>query len=156
MIEYEYSFEVMNLQPFIDYCENNNYKLIEESCQTRVIYRNENKTIARLTLNELNGNVVKKLDFKDDKLSENDLIERRESLALVYKDESAVQSILEFLNYKKDNTIKRFRKTYEKQGVKFELDHYFQPKDMFVVAIEGEKYEVDKVYNLIKDWQRVN
>lgn len=156
MIEYEYSFEVKDLQPFIDYCEKNGYKLKEDYCQTRIIYRHKNKTIGRLTISEANGKILKKLDFKDDKLTGDDLIERRETKALEYEDDRVIESILEFLNYKQDNTLKRTRKTYEKGGVKLELDHYFQPRTSFVVAIEGEKEEVDKVYNLVKDWQRID
>lgn len=155
MIEYEYSFEVKDWQPFIDFCEKNNYKLKEEFNQTRIIYRNKNKTMARLTINENNEKIIKQLDFKDDKLTENDLIERRETRALIFEDDSAVQSMLDFLNYKKDNTLKRMRKIYEKNGVKFELDHYSQPRNSFVVAIEGEKVEVDKIYNIVKAWQRI-
>ena len=38
------------------------------------------------------------------------------------------------------------RYVYEKGGVKFEIDDYIRPQ-MKVVAIEGNKDEVDKVYN---------
>ena len=52
-------------------------------------------------------------------------------------------STLEF--YEAANNL-RTRYVYEKGGVKFEIDDYIRPQ-MKVVAIEGEKEEVDKVYN---------
>ena len=50
MKEYEYSFEVKNLTPFINYCEENNYNLTNKNKQSRTIYRNANKTMARITI----------------------------------------------------------------------------------------------------------
>lgn len=153
MVEYEYSFEVKNWQPFIEFCEKNGFVKKEDLSQTRVIYRNENKTMARLTFNEANGKVEKALDFKEDKLSKEDLTLRRESASLIFDDEQAAKSILEFLNYKEDNTLKRLRKTYQKGNVKFELDCYFEPRKCYVVAIEGEKEEVDKLYQKVKNFR---
>lgn len=150
-MEYEYSFEVNDWQPYIDFCVQQGYNLIEDSYQKRIIYRNSNKTIARLTISKQQGKTIKKLDFKEDKLSNDVLITRKESQALVYEDDKACESILEFLNYKKDNTLERTRKTYEKDDVKFEIDHYFLPKETFVIAIEGDNKKVDEVYNLIKN-----
>lgn len=150
MKEYEYSFEVKSLSPYIKYCEENGYFLKDKNKQSRTIYRNSNKTMARITINESNEKVTKQLDFKDDILSNDVLIERKESMALDFADDEAVNSILEFLNYRKDNTLIRTRIVYEKNGIKFELDDYQEPRKAFVVAIEGEKSKVDKEYELVK------
>ena len=55
------------------------------------------------------------------------------------------------LEYKKDKVLERTRYVYEKNQVTFELDEYTSPEVMCVVAVEGEKEEVDKVYDEIKD-----
>ena len=89
---------------------------------------------------------MKKLDFKEDKLTKKDLNVRKESKSLLFDDDNAVESILEFLRYRKDNTIVRTRMIYEKVNIRFEIDKYEQPNQNFVVAIEGEKKEVDQVY----------
>lgn len=151
MTEYEYSFETKELKPFIDYAIKRGYKLTKESRQERIIYRNPNKTMARLTINEMNGQTVKQLDFKEDKLTGEVLEKRKESLSLEYADDKAIESILEFLDYKKDNTLIRKRYVYETEGVKFELDEYTQPRVTAVVGIEGDKELVDKVYSEVKD-----
>lgn len=145
-MEYEYSFKVKDLKPYIDYCKENNYEFIEETKQSRTIYRNENKTMARITIKEKNNNIKKLLDFKDDILTDDVLIERRESKQVEFNDDEPIESILNFLNYKKDNTLIRTRYVYEKENVKFELDDYESPEKTFVIAIEGNKNEVDKVY----------
>ena len=106
--------------------------------------------MARVTINDDNGNVTKELDFKDDMLSNQDLIERRETLPLKFDDEKIIESMLDFLNYKKDNTLVRTRVVYQKDGVKFELDEYEEPRKTCVVAVEGVKEEVDKEYISVK------
>jgi hypothetical protein len=35
---------------------------------------------------------------------------------------------------------------YQKNNAKFEIDEYSAPEEMYVVAIEGEKREVDSIY----------
>ncbi len=150
MKEYEFSFKVNDLNPYKNYCSNNNYQLVEETRQTRTIYRNTNRTIARITIKEEKGNIKKEIDFKEDILSDEILIERRESLPLEFNDDKTIESILNFLGYKKDNTLKRTRIIYRKDNVTFELDDYQYPEKAYVVAIEGKKEEVDKVYNDIK------
>ena len=119
MTEYEYSFNVKNLTPFIDYCKANGFDFIEETNQSRTIYRNPNKTMARIAIKEKNNVSKKLLDFKDDKMSDEVLIERRESLPIEFTNEETVESILDFLQYKKDNTLIRKRYVYEKGNVKF-------------------------------------
>ena len=150
-MEYEYSFKVKEIDPYIEYCKNNGYEFIEETNQSRTLYRNTNKTMARITIKEKNGVTKKLLDFKDDNINGDILIERRESQSIEFTDDDAVESILNFLNYKKDNTLIRKRYVYKKGNVKFELDDYDAPEKAFVVAIEGEKSEVDKVYEEVKN-----
>lgn len=150
MKEHEYSFKVKNLKPYIDYCINNNYLLNEETTQHRTLYRKKDKTIARITLDEKNGNKKMTLDFKDDILSEEALITRRESLPIEITDEKAVNSILDFLNYKKDNTLFRKRLIYDNGKVKFEFDEYIEPEKCYVVAFEGNINEIKAVYEEIK------
>ena len=62
MKEYEYSFKVSSLNPYIDYCKKNNFEFVEETNQSRTIYRNSNKTIARITIKNgiLNYEDIKK------------------------------------------------------------------------------------------------
>ncbi len=143
MNEYEYSFKVESIERYIDYCNNNGYELIDKVKQTRTLYRNSNKTMARITIND---NKMF-LDFKEDNLTEDILKIRKESLPLEFNDIKSINSILDFLEYKKDITLIRNRKIYEKDNVKFEIDEYESPEVYNVVAIEGEKEEVDKVYN---------
>ena len=41
--EYEYSFKVKDIKPFIEYCINNSYILEDEYEQTRILYKNGGK-----------------------------------------------------------------------------------------------------------------
>ena len=146
-MEYEYSFKVESIEKYIDYCNSNDYKLIDKVKQTRTLYRNSNKTMARITINEYENNTKMFLDFKEDNLTDDILKIRKESLPLEFSNMESINSILDFLEYKKDITLIRNRKIYEKDNVKFEIDEYESPEVYNVVAIEGEKEEVDKVYN---------
>lgn len=153
MKEYEYSFKVSDILPYIKYCKDNGYILKEESSQIRVLYKNINKTMARITTKKI-GNFKKIiLDFKDDNKSEEVLKVSRETLPLEITDNDldAIYSILDMLEYKKDITLIRDRFVYEKENVKFELDIYSSPEKMYVAAIEGKKEEVDIVYNNLSD-----
>lgn len=151
MREYEYSFNVESLHPYMEYCQNNNYTMRSHADQERTIYRGPNKTIARVTVNVSDDVETKTLDFKDDVTNGEVLIERKETLPLSINDTYAVSSVLDFLGYKKDVTLVRTRVVYEKGGVKFEFDSYIQPKKAYVVAIEGDKDKVDLIYNEIKN-----
>ena len=151
-MEYEYSFKVDNLDKYINYCKNNNYELVEETSQIRILYKNNNGTIARITTKEKNNIKNTYLDFKDDNDSDDILKVSRETIPLEVTDDNkkAVLSILEMLEYKKNKTLIRNRVVYKKDGVTFEIDNYIEPK-MKVIAIEGIKEEVDIVYNELKD-----
>lgn len=153
MEEYEYSFKVLDILPYIEYCKNNEYMLKEETSQTRVLYRNVNKTMARITTKKRGDSKKIILDFKDDNKSEDVLKVSRETLPLEINDNNldAIYSILDMLEYKKDITLIRDRFVYEKGNVTFELDIYSSPEKMYVVAIEGKKDEVDNVYNSLTD-----
>lgn len=147
MMEYEYSKVVEDLKKYISYCESNGYILEKKSLQERTLYRNENGTIARITINDNND---KELDFKEDKMPDQELIVRKESLPIKFTDDEVVNSILDILNYKKDNTLKRYRYVYTKDNVKFELDEYLEPEKKCVAAIEGDKELVDII------WKEIN
>lgn len=149
MKEYEYSKNVRGLKKYINYCEKNGFQLKETTIQNRTIYRKNDGTMARITINLINGIARKELDFKEDKLSKEELIIRKESLPISFDNEEAVNSILDFLGYKKDNTLIRTRYVYIKGKAKFELDAYSEPKKAFVVALEGEKDLVDKIWKEI-------
>ena len=149
-MEYEYSFEVNSFNKYIDYCRRHKYTLVSQDKETRIIFRKEDKTIARITIKDNGNEIHKYLDFKEDKLSDEVLIERRESKKLEFENDDEVLSILDFLGYREDNQLVRNRTVYTKKNVKFELDEYIEPSKSLVVAIEGNKKEVDIVYNEIK------
>lgn len=149
--EYEYSFKVSDVSEYIKYCIDNHYELVDDVKQIRTIYRNKNGFMARITVLE-GDKITKKLDFKEDKLTKKDLNIRKESKELLFDNVDDCEDILDFLGYKKDNTLIRIRKTYKKNGVIFEIDEYFEPR-MKVVAIEGNPEEVDVVY---KELERIN
>ena len=153
MEEYEYSFKVTDLKPYIDYCETNNYEKKEETSQTRILYKNINKTMARITTKEKNGNKKMVLDFKDDNESDDTLKVCRESLPLEISESNkeAIDSILDMLGYEIKKTLTRKRVVYFKDNVTFELDDYSSPEVMFVVGIEGQKEKVDSVYNELQE-----
>ena len=58
--------------------------------------------------------------------------------------------MLEVLGFYENANNTRIRYVYKKDNVIFELDDYIIP-EMKVVAIEGSKEEVDKVYSEIKE-----
>ena len=59
------------------------------------------------------------LDFKDDILTDDILIERRETLPLEFTNIKAIYSILNFLKYEKDTVLERTRIVYKKNNVYF-------------------------------------
>ena len=150
-IEQEYSFKVSDLKPFFTYLDNNNYELIETTEQVRTLYKKNDNTMLRLTVKKSNDKVVKELDFKQDNLSNDPYIERKESLPIVYEDDEAVQSIINFLDYKKAIELVRKRYVYKKNDIKFEIDEYISPEQALVVAVEGQKDIIEEIYNELKD-----
>lgn len=105
----------------------------------------------RLTINKINDKVIKELDFKQDNLSNDSYIERKESLPIIYEDDEAVNSIIEFLNYKKFVELLRKRYVYKKDDVKIEIDEYVSPEQALVVAVEGEREIIDNTFVELKE-----
>lgn len=150
MKEYEYSFKVTDIKPYINYCKNRKYKILKEENQTRIIYKNINKTIARLTT----SNNITVLDFKDDLIDTNNVLKistETKPLEVNDNNKEAIESILKLLKYEKNVTLIRTRIVYNKDDVTFEIDSYASPEVMCVVGIEGKKCNVDKVYQEISD-----
>lgn len=145
-MEYEYSYTVDDLSKVLDYLDKN-YKFIEKYKEQRVIYRNSNHTIARITYK----NNEMYLDFKEDKLSDKELIERKESKSIKIDDLESAENILSFLDYKKDNSMIRYRSIYEGNNIKFEIDEYLDPKKAYVISFEGDKDICDKANETIKE-----
>ena len=148
MKEYEYSFKVSDITPYIDYCKKNNYELEKSNYQVRELFKHENKILARITTEIENKRRTCVLDFKDDNDTNKLVKEARETIPLKVSRENrnAVDSMLEILGYHKDKILKRRRFVYKKGEVKFEIDEYLEPEECYVVAIEGEKEVVDRVY----------
>jgi len=150
MKEYEYSFKVKSIKPYIDYCISNNYKEVNVVKQNRIIFENKNikNIIARITINDKNEI---SLDFKKVCNNKEDLNISKESIPIKFTKNNIenIKSILDVLEFYETANNIRIRYIYELNGVKFEIDDYINPK-MQVVAIEGEKEIVDKVYNDIK------
>ena len=151
-MEYEYSFKVDSLDEYKKYCEENGYVKRLEYDQVRELFTSDNKILARITTTKTENNIDIFLDFKDDDDSERIYKEARETIPLRVTDENrgTIDSILNILGYKKKKHLVRKRYIYKKGKVKFEMDDYTKPEIMHVVAIEGDKDEVTKVYNEIK------
>lgn len=151
-MEYEYSFKVDSLDEYKKYCEENGYVKRLEYDQVRELFTSDNKVLARITTTKTGENTDVFLDFKDDDDSDKVYKESRETIPLKVTDENrgAIDSILNILGYKKKKHLVRKRYIYKKGKVKFEMDDYTKPEIMHVVAIEGDKDEVTKVYNEIK------
>ena len=153
MEEYEYSFNVDNIQPYIDYCENNGYTQTSVSEQNRVVYENKNdrNKIARITTTQNGENTETLFDYKTITASQDALKISKETKPIIVtiNNQKDILSKLENEGYfiVADNT--RIRYIYTKDNVTFEIDDYTNPI-MKVVAIEGEKSAVDKVYEEIK------
>ena len=145
-MEYEYSYTVDDLSKVLDYLDKN-YKFIEKYKEQRVIYRNSNHTMARITYK--NNEMF--LDFKEDKLSDKELIERKESKSIKIDDLESAENILSFLDYKTDNSMIRYRSIYEGNNIKFEIDEYLEPKKAYVISFEGNKDICDEVNEIIKE-----
>lgn len=150
-MEQEYTIIIKEVKPFINYLESNNYILIEESNQKRIIYKKEDNTMLRITIKEMNNKIIKELDFKEDKLNNDNYIERKESKKLVFEDDEVIKSFIDFLNYKKDIELTRKRTVYEKEKVIVEIDEYVNPYKNIVFSIEGDALKAKILYNDINN-----
>lgn len=150
MEEYEYSFKVKSLEPVFMYLKENNYKKIFNKKQNRIVYENikNRNIISRITSNDEDY----LFDFKNKSYETETLKISKESLPLKIKKEDIenVKSILDVLGFEQTSNIVRTRFVFVKDEVKFEIDDYIKPK-MLVVAVEGKRDKVDKVYNEVKN-----
>ena len=155
--EYEYSFKVKDIKPFVNYCESNNYDLVNEYEQVRTLYKNGSNIMARITKNTYKDSISEILNFKDDNISDSALKISRESKDLIITDDNRefVDSLINILDLNNKKELIRKRLVYKRQNVTFEIDDYSKPI-MKVIAIEGNKDEVDKVYNHLKNIIDIN
>lgn len=158
MKEYEYSFKVKSIEPYIEYCKEHNYEEISITTQNRKVYENKNSDhiIARLTTEEKNG--VKEIIFDCKNVGKKDknLNISNESLPMLVTSDNLkiIDSILNILEFYEVANNFRTRYVYKKNGVKFEIDDYTSPK-MQVIAIEGDEDEVECVYKEIKSLENL-
>lgn len=154
MKEYEYSFKVKSIKPFINYCEMNGYEKISVTTQNRMVYENKNCStiIARITTTTSDNKTKTVFDCKNVGMVHIDLKISNESLPLrvTNRNKKNILSILETLDFYLAANNYRTRYVYIKDNVKFEIDDYVEPQ-MQVVGIEGEKESVDAVYLKVKD-----
>lgn len=143
-MEYEYSYKVEDLKEYLEYIESN-YTFEDKYKEKRVIYRNRD-TIARITYKK----DIMTLDFKENKISNDDLIIRKESKSIKFDNLDNCEDILSFLGYKKDNSMLRYRSIYKGKNIKFEIDEYIEPEKAYVVSFEGDKDISDKVNEYFK------
>ncbi len=124
------------------------YMKEKENLQTRVLYRNPYSILARITTQENKDKVVTSINFKDENESVDILKTSREtpSLDITEENEEFIMAMLDMLEFNKFKVLKRKRYVYKKNNVKFEIDEYSAPEEMCVVAIEGDKEEVDRIY----------
>lgn len=156
MQEYEYSFKVKSINPYITYCKDNGYRTVSVIEQNRVVYENKNNKnlIARMTTIKKNGKQKTVLDFKNVETSQKQLKVSTESIPLnvTSRNKKSIDDMLEILGFYIAANNLRVRYVYQKGKVTFEIDDYIEPK-MQVVAIEGEKEHVDSVYLDVKSYE---
>ena len=149
MVEYEYNFKVDDISVVTKFCEKDGFVLVSKTSENRVVFENKQnrKIISRLTTTFGESDKVTVWDFKNVGKNDNLLKVSKESEAMVL-DESGIKiarSMLEVMDFEQSADNLRTRYVFEKGDVKFEIDDYTRPA-MKVVAIEGEKSQVDKVY----------
>ncbi len=151
MKEREYSFKVENVKKYIDCLIKLNFNIVSDSKQIRTIYKNNN-IMARITENFYSNNKKEIVfDFKEDKLTKDVLIERKESLPIIIDNVDTALSVIDILGFKKTVSLHRQRKVFSKNDVICEIDLYESPNEEFIVSIEGDNYKgVDKLYFQLK------
>lgn len=153
MEEYEYNFKVQSIEPFINFCKQNGYKEKQISTQNRVVYENKNKKtmLARITTDIKNNKETTVLDFKnvDNKNINFKISNESLPIKVTSKNKKAIMSILQTLEFEEVANNFRTRYVYEKNNVELEIDDYTRPQ-MKIVAIEGDRNEVEKVKLLIE------
>ena len=152
MREYERTFKVKTIAPFIEYCKKNGYQEFDAVKQNRVVYHDQNcdHIIARITTDIIKGQEKIIFDCKNVNRINQNLNISSESIPLELNSENLkiIKSILDVLEFKVAADNLRTRYVFEKNDVKFEIDDYSRP-EMKVVAIEGNEKLVETVYGEI-------
>ena len=152
MKEYEYSFKVKSIKPFIGYCKEKGYEKVSEVTQNRIVYENKHTEdiIARITKRIIDGDEKAVFDIKNVGTRNENLKDSTESIPLTITEENTniIYSMLGVQDFYEVANNYRTRYIYVKNGVKFEIDDYIRPK-MQVIGIEGNKDVVDTIYNEI-------
>lgn len=150
MKEYEHSFKVESILPYIEYCKKNGYTEIGIVTQNRVVYENKNSNhiIARITTETIGDKERIIFDCKNVGSKQKDLNISKESIPMELTQETKkiILSMLEVLEFYVAADNLRTRYIFQKKGVTFEIDDYIRPKTQ-VVAIEGNEETVEKVYS---------
>ena len=159
MIEYEYNFKVDDISVVTKFCEKDGFVLVSKTSENRVVFENKQnrKIISRLTTTFGESDEVTVWDFKNVGKNDNLLKVSMESETMKL-DEAGIKiarSMLEVMDFEKSADNLRTRYVFEKGDVKFEIDDYTRPQ-MKVVAIEGEKSQVDKVYQMLVSDEQVS
>ena len=152
MVEYEYNFKVDDIGVVTRFCEGNGFILASKTSENRVVFENRQnrKIISRLTTTFGESDKVTVWDFKNVGKNDNLLKVSKESETMKL-DEAGIKiarSMLEVMDFEQSADNLRTRYVYEKNDVKFEIDDYTRP-EMKIVAIEGEKNQVDKLYQIL-------
>lgn len=152
MKEYEHSFKVESILPYLEYCKEKGYIELDSVTQNRVVYENSNSDhiIARITTETVGGKERTVFDCKNVGSKRKDLNISSESIPMELTEETKkiVLSILEVLEFYVAADNLRTRYIFIKEGVTFEIDDYKRPQTQ-VVAIEGKEEAVEKVYKEI-------
>lgn len=152
MKEYERTFKVKSIMPFVEYCKKNGYQEFDAVKQNRVVYENQNcdHIIARITTETIKGQEKTIFDCKNVNRKKQNLNISSESLPMELNSENLkiIKSVLDVLEFKIAADNLRTRYVFEKDGVKFEIDDYTRP-EMKVVAVEGDESLVETVYSEI-------
>ena len=152
MKEYEHSFKVESILPYLEYCKEKGYIELDSVTQNRVVYENSNRDhiIARITTETVGGKERTVFDCKNVGSKRKDLNISSESIPMELTEETKkiVLSILEVLEFYVAADNLRTRYIFIKEGVTFEIDDYKRPQTQ-VVAIEGKEEAVEKVYKEI-------
>lgn len=154
-VEYERSFNVESIKPYIEYCEKNGFNLVSKVRQNRIVYECKHNIhiIARITTETVDDKTTVLFDYKNVDKSNDDLKVSRESIPMVVTEENKdiILSILNVTDFILQSDNLRTRYVYKKDDVIFEIDDYEQPKVMQVVAIEGNEEKVEKIYLELKN-----
>ena len=152
MKEYEHSFKVESILPYLEYCKEKGYTELDSVTQNRVVYENSNSDhiIARITTETVGGKERTVFDCKNVGSKRKDLNISSESIPMELTEETKkiVLSMLEVLEFHVAADNLRTRYIFIKEGVTFEIDDYKRPQTQ-VVAIEGKEEAVEKVYKEI-------